>query len=281
MRGRLGRRWPVGCAFLLETVQTDGIFAPGATGSTCMGMGLRRLRWRKFMVRRSRKRSWPKLEKLVKLIVSSQNAEGGWRYRPTSTDADMSATVLQVVALRAARNAGLEVPEVTIKKAVQYVRSCRNGKNGGFAYQPRGSPGFARTAAAIYSLQVCGEYDDLGVKTGSEYLFEQVARDEKEWFTYGSFIRPALYMIGGATWEQWYREVKKVLLEHVQRDGELVHWEPVLDSGQTKGLGSVYCTAVYTTILAIPYNYIPSISGSDWSTQTGNLERGKKLRSTT
>src|SRR5256886_11518843 len=42
--------------------------------------------------------------------------------------------------------------------------------SGGFTYQPNRDPGFARTAAAIYSLQVCGLYDDPMVKRGAEYL---------------------------------------------------------------------------------------------------------------
>ena len=52
-----------------------------------------------------------KLEKTIKLIIASQNSQGGWRYRPVVRDADISVTVLQVVALRAAKNAGIDVPQ--------------------------------------------------------------------------------------------------------------------------------------------------------------------------
>ena len=68
--------------------------------------------------------------------------------------------MLQVVALRAARNGGLDVPQAVIDHAVKYVKSCYHEATGGFGYQPHREPGFARTAAAIYSLQVCGLYDD-------------------------------------------------------------------------------------------------------------------------
>ena len=50
------------------------------------------------------------LEKAVRVIVDSQNDEGGWRYQPIRADADLSVTVCQLNALRAARKAGLDVP---------------------------------------------------------------------------------------------------------------------------------------------------------------------------
>jgi hypothetical protein len=59
-----------------------------------------------------------KLSRAVDLIVRSQNDEGGWRYQPRKADADLSVTVCQVMALRAARNAGFRVPVETIDKSV-------------------------------------------------------------------------------------------------------------------------------------------------------------------
>ena len=60
-----------------------------------------------------------KLSLAVKLIVNSQNNEGGWRYYPKKDDADISVTVCQVMALRAAHNAGMLVPKKTIERARQ------------------------------------------------------------------------------------------------------------------------------------------------------------------
>ena len=47
-----------------------------------------------------------KLQKAVRLIVDSQNVEGGWRYQPVRRDADLSVTICQINALRAARTPG-------------------------------------------------------------------------------------------------------------------------------------------------------------------------------
>ena len=98
-----------------------------------------------------------KIELAVKLIVKSQNKEGGWRYLPTSTDADLSVTVTQLMALAAARDAGIDVPKETIDRAIAYVEKSQNG-NGGFRYllQLSGPSGFARSAAAMTALAAPG-----------------------------------------------------------------------------------------------------------------------------
>ena len=78
-----------------------------------------------------------KLAKAVKIIVNSQNKEGGWRYQPVRADADISVTVCEIMALRAARNAGLFVPNETIDRAIDYVKRSQNA-DGGFMYMIQG-----------------------------------------------------------------------------------------------------------------------------------------------
>jgi hypothetical protein len=64
----------------------------------------------------------------IDLILKSQKIEkrggheGGWRYEPDSTDSDISVTVWHLMALRAAHNAGIEVPRSAIDDAVAYVK---------------------------------------------------------------------------------------------------------------------------------------------------------------
>src|SRR5262245_9555797 len=67
-----------------------------------------------------------KLARAVDLIVRTQNAEGGWRYQPRREDADISVTICQVMALRAARNTGLKVPSETVNRCVDYVKRSQN-----------------------------------------------------------------------------------------------------------------------------------------------------------
>ena len=97
------------------------------------------------------------LQKSVKLMVRCQNPQGGWRYNPTPQSADLSVTVCQIQALRAARNAGIKVPEKTIQKAIKYVRDSA-GTKGSFTYtisrRGVGSGSLALSGAGVTSL--CG-----------------------------------------------------------------------------------------------------------------------------
>src|SRR2546422_156455 len=74
------------------------------------------------------------LKQAIQLILGSQNVEGGWRYTPSSKDADVSVTICQIMALRAARNAGFYVPKSTVDRCTEYVKRCQD-REGGFRYQ--------------------------------------------------------------------------------------------------------------------------------------------------
>ena len=64
-----------------------------------------------------------KLQKAVRLIQNTQNKEGGWRYQPVPYDADISVTITEIMALRAARDAGIKVEKEVVDKAIGYVRT--------------------------------------------------------------------------------------------------------------------------------------------------------------
>jgi squalene cyclase len=256
--GEYGKNVTRGMNYLLSCVRADGYITNGGE-SNMYNHGIASIALAELYGQTKDPKLKQKLDLAIKLIVNCQNQQGGWRYRPAIVDGDISVTVLQLVAARAALNGGIEVPQATIDRGVSFVRSCYHRSSGGFTYQPHGSPpGFARTAAAIYSLQVCGRYDDPEVQTGADFILNRPLMTNGEWFTYGNFYAaPAMYMIGGRTWQTWYNKLKTTLIDdnagRLRREGDMNYWEPF--DGQ--GVGPVYATAVYMTILAMPYHYIP------------------------
>ena len=113
----------------------------------------------------------PSLEKAISLIVTSQkkNPRGGWRYSPESTDADTTVSGAQMVALFAARNAGLAVPETAIQKGLKYFKSCQTPE-GGFGYTSNRGPNAARTAIATLVFALAKEKDSATFKKAFNYL---------------------------------------------------------------------------------------------------------------
>jgi hypothetical protein len=183
-----------------------------------------------------------KLKKAADLIITTQSSKGGWRYFPGRDEQDISVTVMQVVALRAARNCGIEVPEKTIDRAIEYVRSLAH-RDGGFGYQSNNDRGVARTGAGMFSLQVCGQYDDPRIAMGLQYL-EKNGMFDRQWEHYGLYyISASLYQIGGTAWAKNYPVIRDHLIKTQDRDGK---WG-----------NESYKTSMAVLTLAIPYHFLP------------------------
>jgi hypothetical protein len=262
--GLYGKQVKNGLQFLLDSVQADGTFHTGDPGHYMYTHGLGTMVLAELYGETQNPVIRPKLEHLVLLIIHGQNAEGGWRYQPGSKDADLSVTVPQTVALIAAKRAGIEVPQVTIDRAVAYIKRCAVGTTGGFSYQAHGGGGsYARDSAAIYALQITGLYDDPLVSAGSGQVMQVVSRCNSpgwrtEWLTYGSYYAGvAHYLIGGSRWKDYYQTFgQEYLLKNVTRDNDMNYWNDTLDPN-AKGIGKNWCTAVFTTVLSLPYGYLP------------------------
>ena len=262
--GEFGKTVRSAMQYLLDSVQADGIIGDREDNKYMYSHGVAAIALAELYGQTKSPVIRPKLERMVNVILGSQNDDrqdfdfGGWRYRPISSDADISVTVLQVVALRGAKNAGLNVPQKILDNAVIYIKRCYEPAQGGFVYRPQDrykGAGFARTAAAIYSLQVCGLYDDPLVKRGSQYMLSHL--DDRLWFTYGNFYAaPALYMAGGEAWKKYYNYTRNFLVKNARQRGDAFYWEANLDR-ERGNEGPLYNTAVYTKILAMPYHYIP------------------------
>ncbi|MHB1035178.1 MAG: prenyltransferase/squalene oxidase repeat-containing protein [Pirellulales bacterium] len=199
-----------------------------------------------------------KLAKAVHLIVNTQNSEGAWRYQPIRDDGDISVTVCEVMALRAARNAGLAVPHDTIQRAVDYVKRCQN-TDGGFMYilQQPGPSQFPRSAAAVVALYSAGIYEGPEIQKGLDYLMESIPRGEvrnrENYYYYGHYYAiQAMWHAGGKYWSRWYPAIAKALLERliVDRQRELGYWEDPTYSRE-------YGTAMALIVLQMPNNYLP------------------------
>jgi hypothetical protein len=198
------------------------------------------------------------VQRAVDLIVRSQNETGGWRYQPTSRDADLSVTVMQMVALSAAINARLNVPQKTIDAALKYVRSCAHPV-GGFGYQPGHNPNVAMSAAGALSLQLMGQFDDPRVAASLKYL--QVAapkydRQISNYFYYANYYgMQAHFQAGGQWWAQWHPRVRHYLLSVQNENGS---W-PGFDEQRFNGhRASCYSTAMASISLEVYMHYLPA-----------------------
>ncbi len=192
------------------------------------------------------------LVKAIHLIEKTQNEQGGWRYNPVPYDADVSVTICQIMALRSARNAGLEVSKQTIDRAVEYVRRCQN-PDGGFKYQlESGSSGWPRSAAGVASLYYAGIYQDDAIDKGIEYLKREAlpgaTAPSRAHYYYGHYYAvQAMYLAGGDHWSKWWPAIRTELLAEQSGEGG---WED-------RSVGPSYATSMSLIILQMPKRYLP------------------------
>ena len=252
-RGPYGKQINRCVTYLLNHAQDSGfVFAAGSTSHGPMyGHGFATLflaevygMWPDSDVRE-------KLVKAVRLIVNTQNDEGGWRYQPERREADISVTICQIMAVRAAHNAGVYVSNETIDRCTNYVKQCQNS-DGGFAYMlPGGESAFPRTAAGVVALYSAGIYEGDEVSRGLDYLMRHKPASDatgiENHFFYGHYYAvQAMWHAGGDYWRGWYPAIRDVLLERRKEDGS---W---FDQ-----ICPEYGTAMACLILQMPNNYLP------------------------
>jgi hypothetical protein len=274
-RGPYGDRVQRAVDYLLANSQPSGLIceSPPDPRSKMYSHGFATLFLAECYGMSPRRELRDKLRAAVNLIVKTQNSEGGWRYEPQIVDhADISVTVCQVIALRAAHNAGVYVPAKTFNNAVDYVVNSQN-PDGGFVYQlaNRGQSAFARSAAAVVALNSAGIYSRQGsqrpevmknhledekkheaVKKGLEYLDQfrpepGVVRRGMEYYEYGHYYAvQAMWQAGGGRWARWYPAVRDELLRRQLTNGS---WD--------SAFGAEYATAMCLLVLQMPENQLP------------------------
>jgi len=250
-RGKYGSQVD-GCVnFILSCRSESGLLAAETSHGPMYGHGFATLFLAEVYGMTARPEIDEALHKAVRLIVNTQNHQGGWRYQPVRNDADISVTVCQVMALRAARNVGIYVPKSTIDAAIEYVKLSQND-DGGFRYMlTSGSSAFARSAAGVATLQYAGLYRDETIDRGLSYIEQflpsrNTERNVGHYFYGHYYAAQAMFQAGDEHWRVWYPAVREELLEDQQPEG---YWR-----GQA---GTEYGTAMALIILQMPNRLLP------------------------
>jgi hypothetical protein len=201
----------------------------------------------------------PLVEDAVAFIIEARNRrDGGWRYAP-GQPGDTSVLGWQVMAMSAARRAGVEVDPDGLDGAVDWLDRVRSDRHPGrFAYQPNRKATPAMTAEGMFTRQLLGQPPHApGMAEAAEYLLRHPPAWERGTSTYYLYYATlALFQHQGDAWVAWNEQVKETLLAHQETEGELAgSWEPNDQWARTGG--RVYQTAVCTLTLEVYYRYLP------------------------
>ncbi len=255
-RGKYGKVVENGLKFVLTCSKKTGLIAKNVSHGPMYGHGFATLFLGEVYGMTGNQKLKAKtreaLIKAVRLIVSSQNKEGGWRYQPVPNDADISVTICQIMALRSAKNAGIEVPKKTLDKAIQYVKICQSA-DGGFKYTASsGGSAFARSGAGLASLYYAGVYNGKSVESGLKYMNVQLKSSRtfagNSWFYYGHYYASqAMFQAGGKHWAAWYPKIRQALIKKQSASGSFTGG----------GYGDGYSSGMAIIILSTPNRLLP------------------------
>ena len=190
------------------------------------------------------------LELAVRAAITSQkkNSVGGWRYSPDSTDADTSVSGAVLVGLLAARNAGIEVPDTAIDKAVSYYKSMTSS-SGQVGYSGMGGFGdsIARSSIATLVFAVARRKDLPQYKSALQHLTQRIEQPAQQWPEYARYYQAqALFQGDIDAWEKWNKLLIRQLKNAQQSNGSI--------NGQ---LGPSISTSLSLLALALNYRFLP------------------------
>lgn len=191
------------------------------------------------------------LELAVRAAITSQkkNGNGAWRYSPTSQDADTSVAGAVLMGLLAARNAGIEVPDESIDKAIAYFKSM-TADSGGVAYSG-GLGGFgdstARTSIACLVYSISRRKDLPQLEYTLNHLVGNLEAPPNSYVEYTRYYQAqALFQGDIEAWEKWNKLLIRELKSAQQADGCIPG-----DHGKVLG------TSMSLLAVALNYRFLP------------------------
>ena len=199
------------------------------------------------------------LQRAIKLIIDAQNHpksaehDGGWRYQPTSGDSDLSVTAWQLLALRAAKDIGCDVPAENIDRAIAYIRRLHVKHDGGFGYMVGHGSSVTRSGTGIVALEVCGEHRTEETLAAANLILSRPLTKGEQYFYYGAYYcTVGMFKVGGDEWRQSREAFYRTILDLQNPTG---YWNP--EDGTERQAGKVYSTSLSVLALAIEYGYLP------------------------
>ncbi len=212
-------------------------------------------------------------ERGLRYMISVQNDYYAWRYWPKDGDNDTSVTTWCVMALKAGKIAGFDIPAGAWAGAKNFLDKVTEPNYGEVGYTARPIRGASDMPYQRYSMTACGllcrlylgvPRTDRLIKLGVQILMENLP----EWnqpginapFYYYWYIGSlVLFQMEGDYWKKWDLKRRDMLVKHQNlTPGELYgSWDPTTQTHFCQMGGRVYSTAMAVLMLEMYYHYYP------------------------
>lgn len=210
------------------------------------------LLWKGSNASESRRRPLSEaLELAVRCALTAQekNPWGAWRYSPQARDADTTVAGTVLMGILGARNAGIEIPNEAINKALNFFQTCTL-QGGGVSYTPSGGHGdsLTRTAIATLVYAIGKRKDTPEYKSTAEYIKRRASYNISNNYMFYTlyYMAQALFQSDLETWQSWNQHAIERLQKLQQEDGSF-----------NSSYGKAYGTGMAVLTLALNYRLLP------------------------
>lgn len=202
-------------------------------------------------------------QRAIDFIVSAQHVAGGWRYQPKQPG-DLSVVGWQMMALRSAQMAYLNVPNETFLKTTRFLNSVQaNTSVGLYSYVPGGKATMVMTAEGLLCRQYSGWRHNNSVLRNGVFWLEanHLPRADRANMYYWYYGTQVMHHMGGESWEKWNDALRDLLISLQSTSGhEAGSWKPL--GGHDAQGGRLYTTALAACTLEVYYRHLPLYGGA-------------------
>jgi len=195
----------------------------------------------------------PAAQDAVRFICHAQHERGGWRYVP-GQPGDTTVFGWQIMALKSARLARLDVPSVIVSNAMDYLDSVQSQGGAAYGYQKPGNEPAPTSIGLLARMYHGWKRDDPRLARGVSILETLGPSRHDVYFDY--YATQVLHHYGGEGWLKWNPRMRDYLIATQDQEGhERGSWH-FLDKHGSVG-GRLYSTAMCVMILEVYYRHMP------------------------
>jgi hypothetical protein len=196
----------------------------------------------------------------VNLLVNTQHEGGGWRYGPARQRGDLSISGWQMMALKSAQMAGIDVPTITIARAKSFLNASSNADEG-YSYIPGTNSSPRMTAVGLLCRQYMENWGPSHPRMikAIQNQIKQNPPDRQDVYYY-YYATQVMHHFGGEEWKTWNEKMREYLIKKQDSKNpqyaNFGSWSPEGDEWGRAG-GRLMMTSLNLLTLEVYYRYLP------------------------
>ncbi|MCC7084723.1 MAG: terpene cyclase/mutase family protein [Pirellulales bacterium] len=199
----------------------------------------------------------PYAEKAVKFVLYAQDLHGGgWRYTP-GMPGDTTMTGWQLMALKSAVLAGLDVPRDRFYLAGKFLDSVQSERGAAYGYRTTIKRPCTSAVGLLCRMYLGWPKTHPAIREGVRFFDRQGPSPTDLYLDY--YASQLMFHHGSAPWERWNKKMREYLIQTQANQGhEAGSWH--FDDQHGNAGGRLYSTAMAILTLEVYYRYLPIYS---------------------